>query len=179
VSRFGEDVNDHAGGPILLGQIFRRAVLCALMSITLVIPAAAQAKMSRAERAVVKRVNKLRASHGLRALRGDDRLAKAADVHSRDMLHKQFFAHDSSNGTSTYNRVHRYRHSNLIGETLAYQPIQGDTSPRAIVNMWINSPGHLAVLTTGRFSRMGVAKRRGKLFGERVTIWTADLASAR
>jgi uncharacterized protein YkwD len=162
-----------------LGQIIRRAPWCALMSITLAIPASAQAKMSRAERQVVTRINHLRADYGLRGLRSDRRLAKAADVHSRDMLRHQFFAHNSSNGTSTYNRVHRFRRSNLIGETLAYQPVAGDTSPRKIVQMWIDSPGHLQVLTTGRFRLIGVSKRRGQLFGQRVTIWTADLASAR
>src|SRR3712207_179908 len=100
----------------------------ALMPMLLIVPAA-QAKMSRAERAVVKRVNKLRANHGLRALHRDRRLARAADAHSRDMLNAGFFAHESSNGTSTYNRVRRYRRSNLIGETLAYQPVAGNTSP--------------------------------------------------
>jgi uncharacterized protein YkwD len=162
----------------MLGRILRRALVCTLSTMTLVVPASAQAKMSRAERSVVKRINQLRASHGLGALRADNRLAKAADVHSRDMLHRQFFAHTSSNGTSTYNRVHRYRRSNLIGETLAYQPIRGDTSPSAIVRMWKESPGHLAVLTDGRFRRIGVAKRKGNLWGQQVTMWTADLASA-
>jgi uncharacterized protein YkwD len=163
---------------LVLGQMFRRVLMGVLMTIMMAVPASAQARMSRAERAVVKRINQLRADHGMRGVHGDRRLARAADVHSRDMLRAQFFAHTSSNGTSTYNRVHRYRHSNLIGETLAYQPVRGDTSPKAIVRMWIESPGHLAVLTDGRFRRIGVAKRRGMFHGERVTMWTADLASA-
>jgi uncharacterized protein YkwD len=156
----------------------RACVICALMSILVLVPAA-QARMSHAERTVVKRVNRLRAEHGLRAAHGDRRLARAADAHSRDMLNVGFFAHESSNGTSAYTRIRHYRRSNLIGETLAYQPIAGNTSPAAIVRMWKQSPGHLAVLTTGRFRRIGVAKRRGVLFGQRVTVWTADLASAR
>jgi uncharacterized protein YkwD len=155
----------------------RAVFACALMSILMVVPAA-QARMSRAERSVVKRVNKLRAEHGLRGLHADGRLARAADSHSRDMLNADFFAHESSNGTSAYNRIRHYRRSNLIGETLAYQPVAGNTSPAAIVRMWKNSPGHLAVLTTGRFRRIGVAKRRGVLFGQTVTVWTADLSSA-
>lgn len=155
----------------------RALFVSALMPMLVTVPAA-QAKMSRAERAVVKRVNKLRAEHGLRGLHRDRRLARAADAHSRDMLRSGFFAHESSNGTSTYHRVRRYRRSNLIGETLAYQPVAGNTSPAQIVRMWRQSPGHLAVLTTKRFRRIGVAKRRGVLFGQKVTVWTADLASA-
>jgi uncharacterized protein YkwD len=147
------------------------------MTMLLLVPVA-QARMSHAERAVVKRVNKLRAQHGLRGLHRDRRLAKAADAHSRDMLRANFFAHESSNGTSAFRRIRRYRHSNLIGETLAYQPVAGNTSAAAIVRMWKESPGHFAVLTTGRFRRIGVAKRRGMLFGQKVTVWTADLSSA-
>jgi uncharacterized protein YkwD len=158
--------------------MFRRVLMGALMTIMVAVPASAQARMSRAERAVVKRINQLRADHGVRGVHRDRRLARAADVHSRDMLRAQFFAHNSSNGTDTATRVRRYRHSNLVGETLAYQPVRGDTSPKAIVRMWIESPGHLAVLTDGRFRRIGVAKRRGMFHGERVTMWTADLASA-
>lgn len=162
----------------MLGQMYRRALLCALLTFMVVMPASARGGINRAEHLVIKRINQLRASHGMGPLKLDRRLSKAADSHSRDMLRKQFFAHTSSNGTSTYNRVHRYRRSNLVGETLAYQPIRGDTSPGAIVRMWKESPGHLAVLTDGRFKRIGVAKRRGKLWGQRVTMWTADLASA-
>jgi uncharacterized protein YkwD len=162
----------------MLGQIVRRALACTLTMFIVVVPATARAGVTRAEHLVIKRINQLRANHGLGPLRLDRRLCRAADSHSRDMLRAQFFAHTSSNGTSTYNRVHRYRRSNLIGETLAYQPIQGDTSPGAIVRMWKESPGHLAVLTDGRFRRIGVAKRRGKLWGKPVTMWTADLASA-
>jgi uncharacterized protein YkwD len=151
--------------------------MCTLMS-TLLLAPAAQARMSRAERAVIKRVNRLRAEHGLRGLHRDRRLARAADSHSRDMLNADFFAHESSNGESPYNRIRRYRRVNLIGETLAYQPVIGNTSPATIVRMWKESPGHLAVLTTGRFRRIGVAKRRGMLFGQKVTVWTADLSTA-
>jgi uncharacterized protein YkwD len=180
VSDFVRTVNDCWGAGIVLGQMFvRRALVsCTLILMMLAVPVA-QARLSHAERSVVKRVNKLRARYGVHSLRSDTRLSRAADAHSRDMLHADFFAHNSSNGTSTYDRVRRYRRSNLIGETLAYMPVAGDTSPRSIMRMWINSPGHLAVLTTGRFRRIGVAKRRGTLFGRRVTIWTADLASRR
>ena len=143
------------------------------------VPAAAQARMNRAERHVVKRINTLRAQNGLHRLNGDPRLAEAADNHNRDMLGQDFFAHPSSNGTSTYDRVRSYRRSNLIGETLAYMPVTGNSSARQIVKLWIESPGHYAVMTTRSFRRIGVAKRRGTLFGQTVTVWTADFASRR
>lgn len=139
----------------------------------------AQARMTGGERKVVKRINSLRASYGLADVRRDGRLARAAAAHSRDMLRADFFAHSSSNGTSPFERIRSYRSSRLVGETLAYTPKGGATSARAVVNMWIDSPGHLSVLTTARFRRVGVDKRRGVLNGQRVTVWTADFSSRR
>jgi uncharacterized protein YkwD len=161
----------------MTGQTLRVLVACLMASCMVAVPA--QARMTGGERKVIKRVNNLRASYGLARVFGDGRLAHAAGAHGRDMLRADFFAHDSSNGTSTFDRVRHYRHSNLIGETLAYMPAGGRTSARSVVDMWINSPGHLEVLTTGRFQRIGVDKRRGTLSGQRVTVWTVDLASRR
>lgn len=159
------------------GQTTRAVVAC-LMTLCVLVPSAS-ARMTGGERKVVKRINGLRASYGLAKVHGDRRLAMAADAHGRDMLRQDFFAHTSSNGTSTSDRVRRYRKSRMIGETLAYMPKGGRTSARAVVDMWINSPGHLDVLTTARFRRIGVDKRRGTLGGRRVTVWTVDLASRR
>ena len=135
--------------------------------------------MTRGERAVVKRINALRADHGLKRVRSDGRLARAADAHSRDMLRNDFFAHSSSNGRTTSDRVRRYRRAKLIGETLAYMPQGGRTSARAVVGMWIRSAPHLETLTMRRFRRIGVSKQRGRLDGRRVTVWTVDLSTRR
>jgi uncharacterized protein YkwD len=155
-----------------------RALAACLMTACTAAPAA-DARISRGERRIAKRINLLRAQHGLAKVRADRRLARAADAHSRDMLRKDFFAHNSSNGSSASARVRRYRHANLIGETLAFMPSGGRTSARAIVNMWTRSPVHLQVLTTARFRRIGVSKRRGRLSGRKVTVWTVDLSSRR
>lgn len=147
--------------------------------VIVVVPSAATARVSRAEKSAVKRINTLRAHHGLAKLKLNRKLGRAANAHSRDMLRAGFFAHPSSNGTSTHDRVQSYRDSNLIGEALAYMPVAGNTSAAAIVRMWKGSPGHFATLTTADFRRIGIAKRRGTLFGQKVTVWTADFASAR
>ena len=159
-----------------------RVLVACLMSIFLLAAptvAAARAKMNRSERAVVRKVNALRAGSGLATLRTNKHLARAADAHNRDMLGADFFAHNSSNGRSAYDRGQSYRRSSLMGETLAYMPVAGDSSARKIVDMWKASPPHAQTLMLGRFRRIGGAKRRGTLFGVRVTGWTADLASAR
>ena len=158
-----------------------RALVACLMMIVVATPApaAAKARMGKAERAVVKRINNQRAKHALPGLSVSSRLAKAADAHSRDMVRAGFFAHNSSNGRSTYDRVRSYRRSTYVGETIGYIPTAGNPSPRAIVRMWMQSAPHRSTLLTRRLRRVGVAKRRGRLFGQRVVVWTLDLTSRR
>jgi uncharacterized protein YkwD len=46
-----------------------------------------------------------------------------------------------------------------------------------IVRMWMNSPGHRAILLSSSFKRVGVAKRVGDLRGDRACLITADFGS--
>jgi uncharacterized protein YkwD len=157
--------------------------LCACLSalVVLVAPqsaAAAKHGMNRKESRLIRQINAMRVASGLRACKGNARLATAADAHSEDMSHVGFFAHTSSDGTDPFNRVGRYVHKHGMGETLAYVPVGADTSARHVFNMWMASPPHLAVLTTGSFRRIGIARRHGRLNGQRVIFWTADFTTA-
>lgn len=179
-----------AGAEVLRWFTHIRALFACLVVVAVAAPAAASAaRMDQAERTVVRKVNALRAASGLPALARNRRLARAADSHSRDMLRSGFFAHSSSNGRSALERVLSYRRSKRMGETLAYMPTAGQGSPYTlprpgigsedIVDLWMASPPHRAVLLARRLRRIGVARRRGHLFGRSVVVWTADLASAR
>src|SRR5215216_5401027 len=75
---------------------------------------AASPRIDRGERALIRAINRARASHGLRSLHPGRRLARAADAHTRNMLRADFFAHGSF-----AQRVRRYVHVRSIGETLA------------------------------------------------------------
>ncbi len=159
------------------GRTMRALVACLISFGVIAVPA--QARMTGAERQVVKRINEMRVSHGLARVHSDGKLARAASAHGRDMLRRNFFSHTSSNGTSSSDRIRRYRRSRYVGETLAYAPKGSRTSARAVVRLWMNSASHYDVLTTRRFRRIGVDKRRGRLDGRNVTVWTVDLSSRR
>jgi uncharacterized protein YkwD len=45
--------------------------------------------------------------------------------------------------------------------------------------MWMNSPGHRAILLSATFRRIGLAKRTGNLGGTRACVVTADFGSRR
>jgi uncharacterized protein YkwD len=94
------------------------------------------------------------------------------------MLNANFFAHSSSNGQDMASRVESFRRSSWVGETLAYVPSRraGHQAAR-IVSMWMHSPPHREALMSGRYTRIGVARRRGMLGGQGSIVFTADLAS--
>jgi uncharacterized protein YkwD len=128
-------------------------------------------RIDRGERAVIRSINRVRASYGLRRLRPNRRLARAADAHTRNMLRANFFAHGSF-----AQRVRRYTHARRVGETIA---MTSRCSGRTVVRMWLNSPSHRAVLLSRKFRRVGIGRRHGRLGSMRACLVTADFGSRR
>jgi uncharacterized protein YkwD len=158
------------------------ALLAAACTATALVAAptalAASARLTQTETAVVRLMNQVRARHGLPALKTSRRLARAADGHSRDMLLHDFFAHQSSDGTSFDRRVRSYAHAQTVGENLAL--LRGvRRAPRSVVSMWLRSAAHRRILLSGHFRRVGVGKRSGQLGGQEATVYTVDFASRR
>src|SRR6478609_12246614 len=52
-------------------------------------------------------VNQERSSRGLRPLKSNRRLSKAAGGHARDMVARGYFSHDSTNGASFVDRIRK------------------------------------------------------------------------
>ena len=135
-------------------------------------------RLDRAERKVIRIVNRIRARHGLRRLTASRPLAVAATDHTGDMLRRDFLSHSSSDGTAMVQRVRRYTGAKRwVGENIA--AVSGRATARKAVRMWMRSPPHRAVLLSPSGRRIGVGKRRGKLGSVRRAVFTADLASSR
>jgi uncharacterized protein YkwD len=144
-------------------------------------PAVASAKprVDARERAIIRAINRRRAEHDLPKVRSTRPLSRAADYHSWEMLDADYFAHESRDGGPFYERVRRFADHRALGETLAMVDRCGSGSPRRIVRMWMDSPGHRAILLDGTYRRIGVGKRTGRLGDDRVCVVTADFASRR
>jgi uncharacterized protein YkwD len=164
----------------MLTRCFAAALIAAAFAATALTTAptahAGSSRLSPTERAVIRLMNQVRARHGLPALRTSRRLARAADGHSRDMLRNNFFAHQSSDGTSFDRRVRRYASARQVGENLAMLP-GVRRAARKVVHMWLKSPGHRQILLSHGFRRVGVGKRSGHLGSQRATVYTVDFAS--
>jgi uncharacterized protein YkwD len=139
--------------------------------------AGAKPRVDAKERAIVRAINRQRVRHGLARVRSSRRLARAADYHSWEMLHADYFAHESRDGSPFDERVRRYARHRALGETLAMLGGCGRGAARRVVRMWMNSPGHRAVLLSSTYRRVGLGKRTGKLGGSRACVVTADFAS--
>ena len=152
-------------------------LLATLFFTPLVTAVAAKPRVDAKERAIVRAINRQRTQHGLGKVRSSARLARAADYHSLEMLDADYFAHDSRDGSPFDRRVRRFARHRVLGETLAMLGGCGKGSPRRVVRMWMNSPGHRAILLSSAYRRVGLGKRIGRLGGDRACVVTADFGS--
>ena len=120
-------------------------------------------------------LNDARAEHGLGPLRAARKLGRAADAHTREMIERDYFDHASADGTPFDSRVRRYAPVSLVGEAIAGTPTRADAAAR-VVQIWMDSPPHRALILDGEFTRVGVGRRWGTLAGTGQTVVTADFA---
>jgi uncharacterized protein YkwD len=134
-------------------------------------PAAASTATER-ERALLAEMNQARQAHGLRPLRFDARLQRAARAHSWDMIRRTYFAHGA-----VFERLRRFRvEAPVVGENLAWGA--GDQAmPTTIVDRWLQSPPHRRILLRPGFLSVGVGAIAAPFQGnDEATVVTADFA---
>jgi uncharacterized protein YkwD len=138
----------------------------------ILVPAtAAQARgLTRSEASLLITMNGVRQSNGLPALRIDFHLVRAARAHSADMMRRQYFAHGSVAGRA----VAAGARGPVFGEDLAWAT--GITA-QWVVDRWLASPAHRAVLLRPGFRRVGIGYAFGTFIGHGgAGVVTADFA---
>ncbi|MEU0008748.1 sigma-70 family RNA polymerase sigma factor [Streptomyces sp. NPDC006314] len=107
---------------------------------------------------VVALVNKERAAVGCGPLTEDRQLEEAAQSHSDDMAARTFFDHTNPDGADPARRITEagYRWS-TEGENIA----QGQQTAEAVMESWMNSPGHRANILNCSFKDIGVGVHKG------------------
>src|SRR3954447_5462498 len=124
-------------------------------------PGAAGASMRTARSATLCLLNIQRRHHHLRALRFNHKLALAGLRHARDMVDKQYFAHDAPSGQDFVQRILKTDYvpaaaSWFLGENLAWGD-HSKSTPREIVRAWMASPEHRHNILTRGFHEIGIA----------------------
>jgi uncharacterized protein YkwD len=154
------------------GRYLLAIVLAVVGMFSVAPPTADGASLDAAELDLVGRINSFRAGRGLPTVSISNTLTAAAKWMSTDMAANNYFGHTSLDGRAPVQRMNDAgypAYTTWTGENLA----AGYTAPADVLNGWINSPGHFAVLTNARYHALGV----GRAYGAGTTYgwyWTAD-----
>lgn len=121
--------------------------------------------LADANAAILCLVNAERADNGLPALANNPQLQQAAEGMAGRMVAEQFFSHETPDGKTVVDRVEPtgYIPSSddwVVGENLAWGS-GGLATPQAIVNGWMNSPGHRANILAADYKDIGLAAAMG------------------
>ncbi|MGP3976488.1 sigma-70 family RNA polymerase sigma factor [Streptomyces sp. 8N114] len=101
---------------------------------------------------VLALVNTERTKAGCRPLKLDDRLTRAAQLHSEDMSANHYFNHTSQDGRSFSDRAKAQGYQSPGGENIA----RGQSSPKDVMSAWMNSEGHRANILNCNLTTMGL-----------------------
>jgi uncharacterized protein YkwD len=176
-------------------SILRRILLPACVAALLVAaaPAAAQggncagasavpgsASPSTIKSVVLCLLNQERARHGLSPLHANGGLERAARRHSHDMVAHRIFSHRSSNGSDFSSRIRhagylKHARSWSVGENIGWGG-GSLASARAMVDMWMHSPGHRANILAPGFHDIGIGVVNGAPVGgaNQAATYTTD-----
>jgi len=110
-------------------------------------------------------LNAIRTRHGLAPVARSQRLELAAQRHSHDMVARHYFSHVSPGGSTLEQRVRRTGYArdardSSLGENIGWASGKG-AGAKSLVDAWMDSPPHRAIILNARFDEIGVGISRG------------------
>ncbi|MCI0688112.1 MAG: CAP domain-containing protein [Sporichthyaceae bacterium] len=121
---------------------------------------------SALESSVIKLTNAERKKEGCTSsLRTDSRLRTAARKHSADMARRDYFSHESPDGTSPWDRAEAAGYTNPSAENIAH----GYPTAKSVVAAWMASSGHRKNILNCDSKAVGVGVYLG---GDGGPFWT-------
>lgn len=113
--------------------------------------------------------NLQRTKNNLPALTFNAALTQSAGVKVADMFQRQYFAHEAPTGEGPGDLAKAAGYDYLmVGENLALGNYPDDA---ALVQAWMDSPGHRENILHPKYTEIGVAVKRGTYEGR--TVWLA------
>lgn len=110
-------------------------------------------------------LNAERTSRGLKALKVNAKLAKAADGKAADMVRRRYFAHDTPDGKKFTAAIQAAGYTKgarrwSVGENLGWGG-GARALPAAMVDAWLASPPHRANLLSRKWAEVGIGLALG------------------
>jgi len=111
------------------------------------------------ENEVIRLVNVERTNRGLQPLTANWELSRVARYKSQDMANKGYFSHTSPTYGSPFKMMESFGiRFSAGGENIA----KGYRTPQAVMNGWMNSPGHRSNILSASYSQIGVGLAKDK-----------------
>jgi uncharacterized protein YkwD len=146
-----------------------RTFALAVMLLVVVLPTTGAAKTpddDPSER-MVAAINEIRAKHGLAPLRVAPKLIRTSTSHARSVIRTDSFSHGSNYRSAGFRTA---------GEAMSYNRGWSVRTGPAI-RMWLDSPGHRALVLSRSFRYAGAGIARGNFGGAPTTIWVAQFGA--
>ncbi|WP_455352232.1 CAP domain-containing protein [Streptomyces sp. SYSU K217416] len=121
---------------------------------------------------VVALVNKERAAAGCSPVTSNAKLTRAADDYSDVMAASGVMSHTGPDGSTMTSRVEA---AGYVWSTLGENIARGQADAAAVMNSWMNSPGHRANILNCAFKEIGV----GVHAGDGGPWWTQNFGASR
>lgn len=120
---------------------------------------------------LVASVNSVRAANGLAPVAENGLLDRAAEDHSIDMAQRQTLTHTGWDGSTPGQRIAAAGYAfHTWGEVVAF----GQPTVAAVMDVWMNSSGHRAIILSPDYTEIGVA---GVPSATGAIYWTMDFAA--
>jgi len=135
-----------------------------------------QVSMSNVEKEMLDLHNERRAARNLPKLCVHPALQRAAGAHSKDMIERDYFSHDTKgSGTTFAQRIKRAGYNyRIAGENIAWGA-GASASPASRMSAWMKSDDHRKNIMNGKFREIGIGAYSGTYRGTPdATMWTAD-----
>jgi hypothetical protein len=129
-------------------------VLAVVLAFLLIVPSAFAYETE--EITFLNLINNYRQSIGVRTLQMNQKLFNASEAHSTDMGVNSYFAHNSLDGRTPWDRIRAagYTFNTSLGENLA----AGYQTAQAAFDAWKASPGHDTNMRNGTYCAVGVSR---------------------
>lgn len=110
------------------------------------------------EEQVAQLVNQERAKAGLSLLKHGADIKAVAEKKAEDMINSNYFSHTSPNYGSPFDMLKTF---GVMYRTAGENIAKGQDSPQAVMNAWMNSPGHRDNILNPNFDSIGVGYYHG------------------
>lgn len=116
---------------------------------------------------LIELTNNERIANGLKPLKINDSLSRAAEGKAQDMLINSYFAHTSPTGTSPWHWLEKNNYNYVAaGENLA----KDFTDSEYVHKAWMRSLSHKANIMNENYQEIGIAVVEGEINGKRTLL---------